>query len=83
MLTKKDIKSFTSATVIITLKNQDPIILKNREVYEHSTKSIRVWMPKEYEYLYLDYPTKKNQNGFELEEGKIICRKGNMEIIFN
>ena len=83
MLTKKDIKPFTSATVIITLKNQDPIVLKNCKVYEHSTKSIRVLLPKEYEFLYLDYPTKKHQNGFEHKEENIICKKGNMEIIFN
>jgi len=77
MLTKKDIKKFTRATVTISGK-----VLKNREVYEHSIKDIRIILPKDYQYLFLNYPTKKDQNDFIIEDNQIICKKDHMQIIF-
>jgi hypothetical protein len=83
MLTKKDIKKFTRATVTILGKGIETKVLKNREVYEHSNTNIRIILPKEYEYLYIDYPTKKNQNDFiRLESGKIICDKERLIVEF-
>jgi len=82
MLTKKDIKQFALANVIINLKGQEPITLKNREVYEHSNAEIRIVLPREYEFLYIKYPTKKDQNGFEAEGSKITYTKGNIKIEF-
>lgn len=82
MLTKKDIKQFTQVNVIVNLKGQEPKFLKNREVYEHSSTEIRIVLPRKYEFLYIKYPTKKDQNGFGAEDGKITCTIGNMRIEF-
>jgi len=84
MLTKKDIKKFVRTTVTISGKGIETKVLKNRRVYEHSTKEIRIDLPKDYEYLYIEYPTKKDQNDFiKLENGKIICDKVKLVIEFD
>jgi len=83
MLTKKDIKKLTRATVTIIVKGEEPKIFKNRKVSERIATEMQIDMPKDYMYLYIDYPTKKDQNDFmRLENGKIICDKERLIVEF-
>jgi len=59
MLTKKDIKPLTLATVTISGKGIETKTFKNRKVAERTNTEIAIDMPKGCMTIYLEYPTKK------------------------
>jgi len=82
MLTKKDIKKFTHATVVISGKGIEAKTFDSLKAVERISTELQINTPKGYMTIYLEYPTKKDQNNFEIENDQIVCKKGNMEIIF-
>jgi len=82
MLTKKDIKKFSLCTVTISGKGIETKTFDDLKAVERINTELQINMPKGYMTIYLEYPTKKDQNNFMIENDQVICKKGNMEIIF-
>lgn len=84
MLTKKDIINLKNCTVHKKEYNTgNQLIFKNRKVSHCSTLWFDVFMPNDYTNLNIEYPTRKNQNGFIIEDGKIIKKyDDNFYVVF-
>lgn len=82
MLTKKDIINLKICTVH-KKESGNNLVFKNRKVMHCSTKWFDVSMPNDYMNLNIEYPTKKNQNGFIIENEKIMKKyDNNFYVIF-
>lgn len=82
MLTKKDIKNFTSVAITLSGKGIETKTFTNLKIYERISTELQIYMPRGYMSMYINYPTKKDQNNFRVENDKIICEKGIYKIEF-